>query len=195
MEETPRLDGAMARPPQSAPRSRASRLGVSPGSPPKPPTTSARSESKVMSTMGPPAGGLPPRHAAPRRRPRRPRTRSESEPRRGLASPGLGIELTVAVRQHQDALDVDLRLLDPEVFEEAVHLGAARLVPEPLDAVRAAVVAGQRKLQVLAEHAVHLTEVGGAQPDVERRIGQQVGRVGEAVGQREPPGRLADELD
>src|SRR3954463_8556448 len=51
-------------------------------------------------------------------------------------SPQRRIELAVAVRQHQDTLDVVARLVEAQGLEEVVHpdLGT-RLLPQPLDAV------------------------------------------------------------
>src|SRR5688572_3523953 len=57
----------------------------------------------------------------------------------GWRSAEVGVELAVAVGEHQHSLDVGLRLLERQVLDEQVELGLAarrpRRFPHPADAV------------------------------------------------------------
>jgi len=94
----------------------------------------------------------------------------------GVQSPGLRgassgerVQLPVTVGKHEDAFHVGFGFLEIEPFEEAVHVSSpARppLVPHALDAVRAAIVAGEREIDIAVEEPQHMAEVVGAEAHV-----------------------------
>src|SRR5687767_7132124 len=88
------------------------------------------------------------------------RERAGGERERELAD--VRVELAVAVSEDENALDVVAGFVEAQVLHEVVQLRVgAGLVPQPADAVGAAVVAGEGELHVAVEAVEELPEVGG----------------------------------